>query len=86
MNGSVVIRSVTNVVCFEWFVMSEWSVMNRSVLKGNRTFHCETPGLPECLAIMANLKKFGHFWSALAMKKRIWPFVSNLAIFSICHC
>jgi len=61
MNGSVVIRSVTNVVCFEWFVMSEWSVMNRSVLKGNRTFHCETPGLPECLAIMANLKKFGHF-------------------------
>jgi len=33
MNGSDMNRSVTNLVCFEW------SVMNRSILKGNRRSH-----------------------------------------------
>jgi len=35
---------------------------------------------------MANFEKFGHFLTALAMKKRIWPFCKIwqfLAIFSV---
>jgi len=38
---------------------------------------------------MANFEKFGHFGSALAMKKHIWPFYKIWPFFGhfcVCHC
>ena len=32
------------------------------------------PAIPDSRIARVAMKRFGHFWSALAMKKHIWPF------------